>query len=814
MYELIQNAEDNSYSRALAEDEKPFLAFKVYPERIIVDSNEDGFSESNIRAICSIGNSTKKHSPGYVGEKGIGFKSVFKIAQKVHIQSGPFSFAFSHTRDDDDDGLGMITPYDEPAEDLGEGVRTRMVLTLLDSTKFEERSSELRQIPDTFLMFLSQLQRLSVELCAPNETSTTTHFTKREAKENGLCTTFLTKTAREGQAVSNSEQKYYTMKSNLHNLPFDEARKDKLGNNIDLATVVLAFPIDERNEPILKPQYTFAFLPLRRVGFNFLIQSDFVTQANREDVVHSQRNRAVLEGVANAFVDAMVMFCQHPSLRYQWMRYLPEDSITDDFWRTLWPLMKGKLERMSLLEPWSGKGLYKPSDLEKLSERCLDQDGNPLLPDLEGAEVYLSPKYTEGDFQLLRRLGTRTLQWGKIIDRLEADLEKFDSQWRNMDNSNDWRTRICKILNRVFDHQRQDFPGLQKRLRTLSLIPLCEGQWVSSSLEGPLYFPKVDDVFIPVDLGMALVQDRTVENIAWANLLSTLSVKSCSSSAVIDKINKRYDVANLANFTLCSAIAHIRFLYHFLSETSRLAPQIRLVNHHGSLLKSGQYLYFPDEADEYSPTQLFKQDNALKLPGYPVHFLHRDYLNGIDSEAMHNGRSWMRWLGEVAGVRRTPVLQADSPGLSREFGYIIEYRSNRLLGTLKRGWAQYSPLVDGALKIKLQSTAVFLEHGSRATLSHTFLPFPNLKQIATELYIVSFPFVAMSEQLNNDDISEWSFTKDLGIGVEENLRFYLAALKALKRSNFLFKMSTSEATLAKIYGKLQTQCINDLDYAQ
>ena len=344
LFELIQNAEDNSYSTATADGEEPFLAFKLYSDRIVIDSNEDGFSKSNIKAICSVGNSTKKHSAGYIGEKGIGFKSVFKIAQKVHIQSGPFSFAFSHTREDDDDGLGMITPYYEDAEELPMGVRTRMTLTLLDSTNVEELAYEFLTIPDTFLMFLSRLQRLSIELFLPDKTRTATQYSKRETKENGLYTTFLAKTTRRGAEESASEHRYYIMKSDLHDLPFDDARKDKEGNSIDWATVILAFPVDEHDEPVVEQQHTYAFLPLRQIGFKFLIQADFVTQANREDVVHSERNRAVLKGVAKAFADAMVVFCKHPSLRYRWMRYLPEDSITDEFWRTLWTLIRGKLE--------------------------------------------------------------------------------------------------------------------------------------------------------------------------------------------------------------------------------------------------------------------------------------------------------------------------------------------------------------------------------------------------------------------------------------------------------------------------------------
>lgn len=333
----------------------------------------------------------------------------------MYIQSGPFSFAFSHTREDDDDGLGMITPYYEDAEELPMGVRTRMTLTLLDSTKFEERASEFRDVPDTFLMFLSRLQRPSIELYPPDNAPTANQYLKRETKENGLYTTFLAKTKRKGKKGSTSEQKYYTMKSDLHDLPFDEARKDKEGNSIDGATVILAFPVDEQDEPVLKQQHTYAFLPLRRVGFKFLIQADFITQANREDVVHSKRNQAVLKGVAKAFADAVVVFCKSSSLRYQWMRYLPEDFITDEFWRTLWTLVREKLEQTALLEPWSGSGLCKPSDLQKLSESVIAEDRSPLLPDLEGAEIYLSPKYTEADVQILKRLGTKTLQLSKLL---------------------------------------------------------------------------------------------------------------------------------------------------------------------------------------------------------------------------------------------------------------------------------------------------------------------------------------------------------------------------------------------------------------
>ena len=810
LYELIQNAEDNFYSTATANGEEPFIAFKLYPDRIIIDSNEDGFSESNIRAICSVGNSTKKHSAGYIGEKGIGFKSVFKIAQKVHIQSGPFSFAFSHTREDDDDGLGMITPYYEDSEKLPMDVRTRMTLTLLDSTKFEERVSEFQAVPDTFLMFLGRLQRLSIELYQSDNAPTATQYSKRETKENGLYTTFLAKTTRQGKEESTSEQKYYTMKSDLHDLPFDEARKDKQGNSIDRATVILAFPVDEHNEPVLQQQYTYAFLPLRQVGFKFLIQADFVTQANREDVVHSKRNQAVLKGVAEAFADAVVVFCKRPSLRYQWMRYLPEDFIADEFWRTLWSLVREKLKQTPLLEPWSGNGLYKPSDLEKLSESFIAEDRNPLLPDLEGSEIYLSPKYTEADFQILKRLGTTTLRLKKFIDRLEADLHvPFGSKWRFMKENADWRTRICKLLSRAFS---ENLPNQQKRLRMLALIPLRDGRWVSSASGTEIYFPKIDGISIPADLGLDLVCRMAAENVAWADLLSTLGVMSCSPDSVISSIHKRYDVRNLDDFTVPNAVAHIRFLYWFLPKDHlSLAPQVRLTNQHGSLLKKHQHLYFPDDGDDYSPSKLFKQD--AQLPGHPVHYLHEDYLKAVDSEVIHNGRPWIRWLEDIVGIHRIPELRAEGyDGLSKEFKYIVNHRSNRLLGTLKRGWTYYRLQINDVVEGELRNSNVLLENGRRTSLLRTFLPFPKLKQIAAELRIAdTYPFIAISELLRDEERLEWIFVKDLQVGTEENLDFYLSALETFKAINPALNTTSARDQLARIYQNIQSKCSEGLD---
>ena len=79
--ELIQNADDNSYPDSFSQPackEVPSLKFVVGTCTITVLNNEMGFMEPNVRALCDVGKSTKgAHRAGYIGQKGIGFKSVF-----------------------------------------------------------------------------------------------------------------------------------------------------------------------------------------------------------------------------------------------------------------------------------------------------------------------------------------------------------------------------------------------------------------------------------------------------------------------------------------------------------------------------------------------------------------------------------------------------------------------------------------------------------------------------------------------------------------------------------------------------------------
>jgi hypothetical protein len=75
----VQNADDNAYSSGV----EAALFFLIQGGRIVVLNNEVGFTAANIRALCDVGSSTKAGvNTGYIGHKGIGFKSVFRVSWK------------------------------------------------------------------------------------------------------------------------------------------------------------------------------------------------------------------------------------------------------------------------------------------------------------------------------------------------------------------------------------------------------------------------------------------------------------------------------------------------------------------------------------------------------------------------------------------------------------------------------------------------------------------------------------------------------------------------------------------------------------
>lgn len=229
------------------------------PRTLIIESNEVGFTERDVRAICSSARSSKTQGQGYIGEKGIGFKSVFKVARKVTIHSGPFCFAFEHDTGLDASGLGLVTPLSVPYEALPRGVGTRMTLDLTSkAAKDPSHLVDILQVPDTILLFLTKLKMLRiVNSTVPDEPHSTTYQKSGTmGKKVYLC---KETTSHEQHGLAGTY--VYVFDKVVRELEESESRPGSSGK------VAVAFPVDADDVPIVARQHISAYLPVNEVGF-------------------------------------------------------------------------------------------------------------------------------------------------------------------------------------------------------------------------------------------------------------------------------------------------------------------------------------------------------------------------------------------------------------------------------------------------------------------------------------------------------------------------------------------------------------------
>ncbi|KAF2810106.1 uncharacterized protein BDZ99DRAFT_442610 [Mytilinidion resinicola] len=788
VYELIQNAEDNSYEVAKNESKSPWLRFALDQDRIVIDSNEDGFSEANIRAICSIGESTKASIQGYIGEKGIGFKSVFKVARKVHVQSGPYSFAFEYQRDGNDNGLGMVTPMNEDYLAVPGGVRTRIILYLLTTCDRNTLRKEFLDLPDTLLLFLRKLKTLSIKITIPGERDVERNYSlSKSGNEVSLHKTL-------SQLNSTSTQNYWTARRQVSNMPNNYARK-----NISMAEVVLAFPLDADDIPIIEDQHVFAFLPLRKVGYKFLIQSDFITQASREDVFNSPWNNRLLDEVTETFLSSVGDFLNHPTLRYCWLRFIPTGHIADDFWGRLQVnIFKAVSSRKLFFDRYDYKTrLSFANKLRIVPHGFRDEEGHPLLADLTygGKTAYVSEQYDKNlELPILKKIGAEGLSNEDFLDRLAQDLNFNDvkqSRMRSKPLSAEWHTDVASLLIVMLRN-----PIYTPSIGILPIVPLNTGRWVSPRFAS-IYFPTSEGIEVPADLGLALVDTGALRNNSRKTLFSKLGVTECDPSKVFPLIEQVYLGSGQ---TFRQTLPHISFIFWHHTKLPTKGIRIKLLGSQGSFWSDAPrgWTYNPCSEAPYSMSKILGTSSPIQLKD-KMRFLKPTYEDELQHLERRNDQTIMEWLASFIQMKEKPQLcrRSNTLKMSSELKYIIQHRPQFLLGVLEANWHQYSHHFWDLYSERIEVPVLHSDQLRR--LDMTYLPLPKLMNIVVRLGLEQdFGFLKELDGIVDSAASKWMFLRRFGVGIDDDLSFWLALLNKAKHKN-----NVQGTVVFEIYTNLQ-----------
>lgn len=296
IFELIQNAEDNTY----AEQNTclPYISFRLTKTdptdspnsdgALIIRNNEIGFSADNVDAICTVGETTKEKGHGYIGEKGIGFKSVFRVTENPHIFSNGYHFCLPES--DEETGLGYIVPQwiDTAPERLNLS-KTHIILPLTKKNfGYEVVEEMLQDIEPEVILFLSTLQEIQIK------TDTGDDFTILKDDSAMPEVQILVDGKKQGDAFSHADD--FLVCTERYDKPIDIHHEKREG--IENREVTIAFPLNENATAVGK---IFAYLPVREgTGFPFLINSDFILPSSREEILDVPWNRRwLMECVAD-----------------------------------------------------------------------------------------------------------------------------------------------------------------------------------------------------------------------------------------------------------------------------------------------------------------------------------------------------------------------------------------------------------------------------------------------------------------------------------------------------------------------------------
>ncbi|KAH9288605.1 hypothetical protein KI387_032722, partial [Taxus chinensis] len=495
--ELVQNADDNCYPAYV----EPTLAFILQSTRVVVFNNELGFTAKNIRALCDVGNSTKKgSSAGYIGHKGIGFKSVFQVTDAPEIHSNGFHVKFDVTEGE----IGFILPtYVAPLCNLNSLCmdlidennkldvsvwKTCIVLPFKNScqegTGMRSCASKFVDLHPSLLLFLHRIRRIIVRDSLTNSLK----IMRREDMGNGLLN------------VSHGKEKTTWLMASR------KLNAGSLRPGVQTTEIAMAFALCEDQSggygPCLEQQPVFAFLPLRAYGFKFILQGDFILPSSREEVVEDNAwNQWLLSEFPELFVGAAVSFMGLPCYESYtgkavtlYMRYVPLVGEVVGFFSPLPGMILSKL-RASPCLPSESKD--QPWVLPCKVLRGWTDQIRILLPD-DLLNNHLGLGYLHRDVNLsdplAAALGVHAYGPGILIEIMKSLCNKKDAlRDLGLNWIGSWLVALDDCLRfqpigpEAYLEVKQEYNFLND-LRKIPFIPLSDGSYTSLA-EGFIWLP-------------------------------------------------------------------------------------------------------------------------------------------------------------------------------------------------------------------------------------------------------------------------------------------------------------------------------------
>ena len=758
LLELLQNADDNQYPASVA----PALAISVQPDGIIVTNNEVGFREENVRAIATIGNSTKRAAKANAtGEKGIGFKAVFNVTPRPEIHSNGFHFCFDTTKYGN---LGMVVPEWLPSA-AHRGSIGETVIVLPAASQLAAPLDLIEQFTPELLLFMRRLRRIRFvddRIAASVELLRTDH--------DGLCT--VQRSVTQGGQTTTQQHRFFRHE---HEVVVGDLQEEKRPG-IAKSTVVVAIPLDKAGSVDKSTlRKLFAFLPVKDAGLPFAVHADFVLNTSREDVVRGKPwNVRLRNELGTALAEAVLaMQSRDAALRSALKVLMKPAQIADAFVRSIMVLAIEKLRSMPCI-PAEPHGWCSPAGALRH-----DQGGPSELISPSELRSELDKSYVAKDVAEIREaldlLGVAGFGLNELLKICS------DGDWMRA-RKPAWLVQLYAALERP---SRE--PANLKVIRRAPLLRTVLGDFVAA--EGNSLYRSLDRTAeYGFEHELKILDSQIMRSArsgkfaeAVSGFLDRLQIYDATAGAIVDQYILPRQSAP-AGCTVQLLVAHARYLRDHLKEyvgsddrssgrRAHLAARFHLVAGQGSDQRVRQL------ADRLYLGDRYKDPNRMqKLFGARIahQLISPDYLDADSTSQPEEWRELFLTLGasEMPRVHWTPWDCEPSEELAALLADDDPKQNEALLRLLDKRWrAWVSPSTDFAdskLCEILRALHVLSESSQSVPISSQFRPTEDSKAVFGDS--VSY----QSWTFQSDD-----FSRALGVVDAPSVEQVLARLKAL-----------------------------------
>lgn len=662
------------------------LKFAYKPGSLRIDCNERGFDANDIEAICTIRQSTKAGRIGYTGEKGIGFKSVFRVANVVWISSGSYSFKF-----DKNQKFGLIAPlWAEFPEPVQQGY-TSFYLELSSAFNEKELVESLMKFDAAQLVFLRRLRHIELQVAQQNGQLWTQNIHRKDTFESDHPMSIL--------EIGESKLEYLVQRYRVESLPAETKRPGRTESEL-----VSAFPVlSHVTEPPSDTQMVYAGLPISdthglkvyslapfgkletNTDAQFLLHGDFLLTTSRLHIDTSLPwNQALRDGLAEALLQAVDSF-NDCSLRYFWPFFISSGDRVSDFFEPAMTAILEKLRTRALLES-SAKTLVNPSDLIYVDpERFVNVDGRPFTLCRRTATYYLSSNYPSWTIASIKSLGVRTLSDREFLEHLKTMISDDTSWFRSRPPQ--WHASLAKTLMSLMQHHE-----LRGALLELPVIPLSSGEWASGSDQPKpiLMSDKAQLADLSVSNALPIVEAKASADRARRDLFLGLDIMPIETGQLCEYICEQHASISFRPYewTKAQLIAHTRLLHESCWAPTDNNIDLWFATSDGKRCKGSQ-LYIPRDLTRSSTAARVLGRLLVRFPS-----IHPDYLTSTtNGEDESDFLSYLTNRLQASQIPRLVTFDPTTKGfqLSEDFKYLLtECSLADTIHVLHGNWRCYS----------------------------------------------------------------------------------------------------------------------------